>query len=100
MVGALDERPRRGWHRHECGLTELELGSRVFARGRRVAEGEGPEGAPGVVRRCWPDPVREALAWTTLVGREYVTYPKNWRESLHDEPAEPDTSIEEEPPPF
>ena len=55
---------------HECGLTELELelGSRVFARGRRVAGGEGPEGAPGVVRRCWPDPVREALALDEASG--------------------------------
>ncbi len=55
---------------HECGLTELELelGSRVFARGRRVAGGEGTEGAPGVMRRCWPDPVREALALDEASG--------------------------------
>ncbi len=41
-----------------------------------------------------------ALAWTTLAGRDYVTYPKNWRESLHDEPATPETSTEDQPPPF
>jgi hypothetical protein len=41
-----------------------------------------------------------ALAWTTLAGREYVTYPKNWREGLHDEPTEAETPAEEEPPPF
>ena len=40
-----------------------------------------------------------ALAWTTLAGRDYVTYPKNWRESLHDEPAAPETSTEDEPHP-
>lgn len=29
------------------------------------------------------------LAWRTLTGREYVTYPKSWTEALHD-PKAPD----------
>ncbi|HEX6054832.1 MAG TPA: HNH endonuclease signature motif containing protein, partial [Intrasporangium sp.] len=27
---------------------------------------------------------RRGLAWRTLTGREYVTYPKSWTEALHD----------------
>ena len=47
---------------HECGLSELELGLgvRVFGRGRPIAGASGS--GPGVLRRCWPDPVRESLA--------------------------------------
>ncbi|WP_157557719.1 HNH endonuclease signature motif containing protein [Intrasporangium oryzae] len=41
------------------------------------------------------------LAWTTLAGREYVTYPKDWLEALRDgaEPARP-TSAPDDSPPF
>jgi hypothetical protein len=31
----------------------------------------------------------EAMRWTTLAGREYVTYPRNWREALTDPGAHP-----------
>ena len=40
------------------------------------------------------------LGWTTLAGREYVTYPKNWREGLRDTSCEPDARPHDELPPF
>ena len=40
------------------------------------------------------------LGWTTLAGREYVTYPKNWREGLQDTPTESGPSAEDDRPPF
>jgi len=45
--------------------------------------------------------------WTTLAGRDYLTYPKNWREALtdpgtgppRDQPPRPGSGPELEPPP-
>ncbi|WP_076261191.1 HNH endonuclease signature motif containing protein [Intrasporangium flavum] len=61
-----------------------------------------------------PDGVSGAVHWTTLAGRDYVTYPRNWREGLADPgagsgsgttppragPPEPELATEPEPPPF
>jgi hypothetical protein len=49
-----------------------------------------------------------AVHWTTLAGRDYITYPKNWREALTDPGADIGTrpprtgppDPEPEPPPF
>ena len=47
----------------------------------------------------------DGIAWTSLAGRDYVTYPKDWRESLRD-PASgpphpsPAPRPSEDPPPF
>jgi hypothetical protein len=42
--------------------------------------------------------------WTTLAGRDYITYPKNWRQALTDPGADPPASDafnpEPDPPPF
>jgi len=40
--------------------------------------------------------------WTTLAGRDYLTYPKNWREALTDPGTGPprDQPMEPNPPPF
>ena len=41
----------------------------------------------------------DGIRWTTLAGREYVTYPKDWREALDDPGAGPPVSSGD-PPPF
>ncbi|GAB3875034.1 HNH endonuclease signature motif containing protein [Terrabacter terrigena] len=43
------------------------------------------------------------IRWTTLTGREYVTYPRDWREALTDpgaSPPSPEGSPPDDPPPF
>ena len=44
----------------------------------------------------------DGIRWTTLTGREYVTYPRDWREALHDTGASPPSPAPppDEPPPF
>ena len=49
------------------------------------------------------DPTSRALHWTTLTGRDYITYPKSWTQALHDQhdPPEPNPRrIPHGPPPF
>ncbi|WP_323100382.1 HNH endonuclease [Intrasporangium sp. YIM S08009] len=47
------------------------------------------------------------IRWTTLAGRDYITFPKNWREALADPgagigtgPPRPEPDPDPEPPPF
>ncbi|NUS42058.1 MAG: HNH endonuclease [Terrabacter sp.] len=45
----------------------------------------------------------DGIRWTTLAGREYVTYPRDWREALADPgaaPPSPDPPAPGDPPPF
>ena len=50
----------------------------------------------------------DAIAWTSLAGREYITYPKDWREALRDPgtgppddpPDHPHHASADDPPPF
>ena len=47
----------------------------------------------------------DGIAWTSLAGRDYITYPKDWRESLRDPgsgPPHPGPAPRpsEDPPPF
>ncbi|MGO4597692.1 HNH endonuclease signature motif containing protein [Terrabacter sp. 2RAF25] len=49
----------------------------------------------------------DGIRWTTLTGRDYVTYPRNWREALDDPGAAPppdasrtDERPHDDPPPF
>ena len=37
------------------------------------------------------------LRWRSLAGREYVTYPKDWREALHDPGSSPPAERHDEP---
>ena len=44
----------------------------------------------------------DGIRWTTMTGREYVTYPRDWREALDDAGASPPTTAPPlcDPPPF
>jgi hypothetical protein len=49
----------------------------------------------------------DGISWTSLAGREYVSYPKDWRGSLHDPGVgppvtalPPDDAPPDDPPPF
>ncbi|WP_323096051.1 HNH endonuclease signature motif containing protein [Intrasporangium sp. YIM S08009] len=65
-------------------------------------------GDPGDPGRSGGGDAGDPVRWTTLAGRDYVTYPKNWREGLTDPgttppktgPREPERDPEPEPPPF
>jgi len=41
----------------------------------------------------------DGISWTSLAGRTYVTYPKDWREALHD-PGSGPPDRGDDPPPF
>jgi hypothetical protein len=41
----------------------------------------------------------DGIRWTTLAGRDYVTYPRDWREALRDPGASP-SPPDDDPPPF
>lgn len=42
----------------------------------------------------------DGIRWTTLAGRDYVTYPKDWREALDDPGSSPPMPPDDPPPPF
>jgi hypothetical protein len=46
----------------------------------------------------------DGLRWTSLAGRDYVTYPKDWREALRDPgsgpSADPPEQARDDSPPF
>ena len=41
----------------------------------------------------------DGISWTSLAGRTYVTYPRDWREALHD-PGSGPPDRGDDPPPF
>ncbi|MBC9823819.1 HNH endonuclease [Terrabacter sp. MAHUQ-38] len=74
------------WPRGETRVSNFESLSRVCHNGKTAGA--------WTVERVEVD----GLRWTSLAGREYITYPRDWREALRDPGSSPPASPPDEPP--